>query len=444
MSENGCAPKVKREIKAIPPLNGQRLAVTEELKKYQKEWFTGFRKRVLENGEAYVIAEPSTPHEIFHAMDVEVVSTPWYSAIIAAKQLSPYYFDLSESLGYHDHLPRYMSLPLMSSLDNNPERAPYGGLPKPAIIMDRLRAEFSQRIGEQWAQHYGTRYFPIDNPAQTRMRPRWWEESRYNWEIFYEPHRLDFVVEQYKALIREAEFATGKVFNHAVFVEQMHRINQLCELVDEAKAIIAKTRPSPIPLTEQLGNVMGVTWHRGTQWSIDHMKAYVAEIRDLAERGVAACPNERVRLLWLNNGLWFNTAFYRAFEEKYGAVFVWSMYTNYLSDGYYRHFTDDPLRALASRHITSNDQLHLPPCMADWIIQQAKDFGAHGAVLLVPREDRMSGWGTILCAKAVEAAGIPVLKLEANAVDARLWDNEKMTAKVEKFIEKRILQRLAT
>jgi benzoyl-CoA reductase subunit B len=419
-------------------MSEDRLAATHALNQYQREWFTGFRKRVLQEGEAYVIAEPSAPHEIFHAMGVEVVSTPWYAAIIAAKQLSPYYFDLSERLGYHNQLPRYLSLPLMSSLDDDPARAPYGGLPKPALIVDRLRAEFPQRIGEQWAKFYGARYFPIDNPAQIELGPRWWEQGRTQWDTFYEPHRLDFVVDQYEELIRETERLTGKVFDHPIFVEQMHRINELCDLVDEAKQILAHARPSPVPLNEQLNNVMGVTWHRGTQWAIDHMRAYVAELRDRVARGVAACPNERFRLLWLNNGLWFNTGLYRAFEHKYGAVFVWSMYTNYLADGYYRDFERDPLRALASRHVSANDQLHLPPWMADWIIEQAKEFGAHGAVMLVPREDRLSGWGVKLCARALEAAGVPVLMLEGNSVDARLWDNAKVLGLVEAFIETRL------
>lgn len=419
-----------------------RMKVSEQIKAFQKNWFSGFRTRVLEAGEAYVIAEPSTPHEIFHAMGVDVVSIPWYSAIIAAKQLSPYYFDLGESLGYHRQLPRYMSLPLMATLDADPERAPYGGLPKPALIIERLRGDSAQRVGEQWAKAYATRYFAIDSPAQTRIGGRWWEESRHNWETYYETHRLDFVVGQYRELIREAEFATGKIFNHAEFLLHMRRINQLCELVDEAKSILAKARPTPVPLTEQLTNIMGVTWHRGTQWAVDHLRSYVAELRELVARGASVCPNERVRLLWLNNGLWFNTPFYRAFEEKYGAVFVWSMYTNFLSDGYFRAFTDDPLRALASRHVTSNDHLHLPPAMADWITQQARDFGADGAVMLVPREDRMSGYGTRLCARALEAAGLPVVALEASAVDARLWDEEKMRGIVEEFIETRILRRL--
>src|SRR5687767_15949988 len=104
---------------------------------------------------------------------------------------------------------------------------------------------------------------------------------------------------------------------------------------------------------------MAATWSRGSEWSIEHLRAYSEELETRVAKGVAACTNERIRLLWVNNGLWFNTGFYRAFEEKYGAVFVWSMYSNFFSDGYRKYFDSDPLRALAARHISMNEQLHL-------------------------------------------------------------------------------------
>jgi benzoyl-CoA reductase subunit B len=196
-----------------------------------------------------------------------------------------------------------------------------------------------------------------------------------------------------------------------------------------------------VPLTEQLSNVMTATWHRGSQWAVDHLNLYRSEVQRLVDQGTAVCCDERVRLLWGGNGLWFNTAFYRAFEAKYGAVFVWSMYTNFFSDGYRKYFSDDPLRALAARHVTMNELLHLPPWMSDWIIHQARAFGAHGAVMLVPIGDRLAAYGNKFATLALERAGIPVLQLSASAVDARLWDNDKMTCLVEEFIEQRILNK---
>ncbi len=61
------------------------------------------------------------------------------------------------------------------------------------------------------------------------------------------------------------------------------------------------------------------------------------------------------------------------------------------------------------------------------------------AVMLVPVGDRMASFGTKLCALALEQAGIPVLTLTASMVDARLWDNDAMIARVEAFLEDRVM-----
>jgi benzoyl-CoA reductase subunit B len=419
----------------LPPAGSMRMQATMREKAYQKAWFDGFRERVLQHGDPYVICDTSVPHEIFHAMDIPVVPTPWYSAVIAAKQLSPYYFERMGEMGYHDRLCRYTSLPLICALDNDPGKAPYGGLPRPLLVVDRLRADYPQRVGEQLAKAMGCRYFPVDNPSHSTLPANWWSKARHEWEAFYEPHRIDYVLDQYKVLIREVEDATGRTFNHAVFLEHMHRINELGELIDRATEIVAKARPCPVPLTEQLGNIMTATWHRGSQWSIDHLRGYVEELETLVAAGAAACRDERVRLLWMNNGLWFNTAFYRAFEQEHGAVFVWSMYTNFTADGYVRHFDGkDPMRALVSRNITANDQLHLPRFMGEWNVAQARKFGVDGAVMIVPAEDRMSGFGTKLARIEMERAGFPVLELHANCMDSRAWQEDRMKALVSEFI----------
>lgn len=423
------------------PEDSERMDATVAAQAYQKAKQAKFRAEVIEGGGDYVIADAVAPHEILHAMDVPVISLPWYSAVIAAKQLSPYYFGLMDRLGYHDGLPRYSSLPFMTTLAGEPERAPYGGLPKPMMILERLRGDFGQKIGEQWSRAFGgVPLVTIDSSSVTQLRPNWAAHAQSDWETLYEPHRLDFQVKQLENVIAITETLSHRAFDPAEFRQIMHRINEAGELVDRAKRIIAAARPAPVSLPEQLTNIMAATWNRGSQWSVDHLRAYCDELEARVANGVAACPNERLRLLWINNGLWFNTGFYRAFEKKYGATFVWSMYSNFLSDGYRKYFSDDPLRALAARHISMNEQLHLPGWMSEWIIDQARDYGCDAAVLLVPIGDRMSAFGTKLCAMALERAGIPTLTLTASMVDARLWDNEAMVRTVEQFLEQRVLR----
>lgn len=416
-----------------------KMAATLAAQARQKEDQARFRADIIEGGGDYVIADAVSPHEIFHTLDIPVISLAWYSAVISAKQLSPYYFDLMDRLGYHDGLPRYGSLPFMTTLAGEPERAPYGGLPKPLMIIERLRGDFGQKIGEQWARAFGhAPVFTLDSSSSTRLEPNWHERNQHDWESLYETHRLNYQVEQLRNLIVTAETLSHRAFDAEEFVRVMHRVNAAGELAARAKSIIGNARPAPIALPEQLTNIMAATWARGSEWSIEHLRAYCDELEARVAKGVAACPNERIRLLWVNNGLWFNTGFYRAFEEKYGAVFVWSMYSNFFSDGYRKYFTDDPLRALAARHISMNEQLHLPGWMADWIIQQARDYQTDAAVMLVPIGDRMASLGTKLCAMALEKAGIPTLSLTASMVDARLWDNDAMIRRVEKFLEQRV------
>lgn len=420
-----------------PKKDDGRLKVTAAAREEQKHWFKDFQQRALDEGEPYVIASAVSPHEIFHAMDVPLVTNTWYSSIIAAKRMSPHYFDLMDRLGYHEDLPRYLSLPMMTTLDGNPETAPYGGLSKPALILDRLRGDYAQRITAQWADAFGCPAFYLDSPSQTRLIENWWDHAQRDWENLYESHRLDFQVEQIEALIDFSEKTIGRKLNRDDLASEMHRINRAGELAAEATQLIASAPRCPVPLPDQLTNIMAATWNRGSQWSVDHLQTYVDEIRQRVETGYGICGNEKVRLLWLNTGLWFNTGFYRAFEESHGAVFVWSMYTNFFSDAYRKYFDGDPLRALAARSISMNEQLHLPPWMAGWIMKQAQDFGAHGAVMLTPLGDRLSSYGTQACKTALEKAGLPVLELSASMVDARLWDDAEMQRKVGAFIDER-------
>ncbi|MGI5219121.1 2-hydroxyacyl-CoA dehydratase family protein [Nocardia carnea] len=407
----------------------------------QKAWFADFRRRSMENGEPYIIADGAAPLEIAHVMDIPAVSTVWYSSIIAAKKLSPRYFELANRMGYHQRLARYVSLPLFSTLDDDPSAAPYGGLPTPLLLLSRFRGDFSQRIFEQWANAFGVPHYAIDCTSVAELGGNWWNANQHDWEQFFGSDRLDHQVDQLESLVRVLETLSGKTFDYTELRHQMHLTNELGEIVRETADLIATAERLPVSLKDQLPNVMTPTWHRGSQWSIDHARTYQAEVRARIDDGVAICPGEKLRLMWLNNGLWFNTDFYRAFEEKYGAVFVWSMYTDFVADGYRRYFDDDPFRALAARHLSVNEQLHLPGWMNEYVVQKAQDFRIDGAVLLISEGDRAQATAANFSRLALERAGVPVHVIHANTVDERLWDADAQHQAMEEFIENRLLTR---
>ena len=156
--------------------------------------------------------------------------------------------------------------------------------------------------------------------------------------------------------------------------------------------------------------------------------------------GVAACPGERARLMWIGAGLWHDTGFYTAFESSHRAVFVWSMYLAFGPDGYIRYGLEDPMAALASRTASFNEYLHNPPWAAEWIVHQAREHRIDGALVLRPRSMKPAATGRLFIERALEEAGIPVLPIEADVVDARDWDADAARAGVCSFLDTRVLQ----
>lgn len=218
----------------------------------------------------------------------------------------------------------------------------------------------------------------------------------------------------------------------------MERVNRQEEYFDEARHWICAASKTPVRMTEQITNVMAAQWLRGTDWAVEHAKKFRDEIRARVEAGIAACPEEKLRLMWVGAGLWHDTDFYTSFESRYGAVFVWSMYLAFGPDGYIRYGLADPLRALASRIVSMNEQLHNPPWANEWIVDQAEKHHIDGAIVLIPSGTRSAVSGTRFIERALEKAQIPVMTLVADVVNSRNWNPTAMREQVATFIEERL------
>jgi len=422
----------------MPRASEKQLESTRASSEHQKAWFAELRHNVFDEKKPYAIAQADMPLELFELLGVPVVSNQWWSAVVSAKQLSGYYFDALGAAGYHEGLCRYCSLSLATSIAGDPAKAPWGGLPKPALLAARLTCDCIQRIFETWAASFGADFVALDSAGATQLPPRWWDLSRYRWRELYEPHRLDLMVAQMGMLIGKLEKAGGHRFSEARLQELMEGVNRQEEYFDEVRDLICAAPQTPVRMNEQVINVMNAQWHRGSKWAVNHARAFRDEVRHRVEQGIAAYPGERQRLMWVGAGLWHDTDFYTAFEESHGAVFVWSMYLAFGPDGYIRYGLDDPLRALASRIVSMNEQLHNPPWANEWIVQQAKLHRIDGALILVPQGSRPSATGTFFIERALEKAGIPALEIWADMVDSRRWDGTAMRQRVAKFLETRV------
>ena len=410
------------------------LACTAEATAFQKAFGADLRRRVVDEGEPFAIAQADTPHEIFHVMDIPLVTNQWWSAYISAKQLSTRYFESMTAKGYPSNSCRYCSLGLACTLADDPASAPWGGLPKPSVLLARLTCDCIQNVFAQWADALGTDFFAMEAPAWTHKDPAWFDKSRGQWEQVFQPDRIALMVDEMRDLIALLERKTGRRFDEDKLAYLMERINEQEGYIDEAARMIGAARPCPVAITDQMPNTMIPQWHRGSDWAVAHARRFRDEVAERVAKGEAVAANERLRLMWIGAGLWHDPGFYQSLEARLGAVFVWSMYMPFAGPQYIRDIKGRPMEALASRICSMNEVLHLPPWMNGWMVSEAERCGLDAAVMLVPPGNRLSQSGTNLTKLALEEAGVPVLAFDADMVNASDWNRETMVGKIEAFL----------
>ncbi|MBQ1516059.1 MAG: 2-hydroxyacyl-CoA dehydratase [Lachnospiraceae bacterium] len=425
----------------------KKLQATAAASAYQKQWFAGLRGRAAAGGDmAYLNAD--VPLEIFRAMDIPFVVNQWWAAICGAKRMTRKYFGLLCDAGYRDDLCSYCATAFAESLDPDDHAVgedgkplgPWGGLPDPTIAVTRLTCDCQSKIFELFARNHGADLYVMENTVARKAPLNWYDLAADSWEELYDTDRLDLAVEDLQRLIAFLEAKTGRMFDLNALERVMELINEQESWYKKTRDLIASCRPVPVTIIDTINAVMQAQWQRGTEWAAAHAKSLYEEVKALADRGEAAVPNEKYRLMWIGRGIWHDFAFYQRFEQKYGAVFMWSMYLAMGADAYIRnHVEKDPLRALAARYIGMEDFLHMPPWNSQWYLQQARQNDIDGVVYMVPGNCMQAVEGSFFIRRALEDAGIPVLIFEADPVDPRKWNAETMTGLVDEFIETRVI-----
>jgi benzoyl-CoA reductase/2-hydroxyglutaryl-CoA dehydratase subunit BcrC/BadD/HgdB len=405
---------------------------------FQKQWFGELRRRVFDERRPYALIQADVPFELFDLLEIPAVSNQWWASLVAAKRQAPAFLDAMTADGVPDQLCRYCSLGLATTRHAKAAEAPWGGLPRPRLLCARLTCDCIHRVFSLWAEAFDTELFEIDNPGASELPPRWWELTRLRWRELIEPHRLQFVTATLERLIERLESIGERRLDRAALRERLERVNRQEEIFDATRRLIAAAPATPVRMTEQIANVMATQWVRGTDWALAHAQHFHDEVRDRVHAGIAAYPGEKTRLMWVGAGLWHDTDFYTAFEDSHGAVFVWSMYLAFGPDGYIRYGLDDPLAALASRTASFNEFLHHPPWAAEWIVAQAREHRIDAALVLHPKSMKPSATGRLFIEHALEEAGIPVLPVAADVVDARAWDAAAARRAVGDFLDERL------
>lgn len=375
-----------------------RLDTVERVRAVQRQWIADTRASVAAGGP-FAICNGDEAEEIFLTMGIPVLAVNYWNFLIMAKGDAPHFSAVMNDRGYPGA--HFYALGLASSIA--PEKAPWGGLPRPTIICGSTRSEAELRVTELWARETGAHFFPMEfsfpSEAFEPLPHDWWNRTRDHWpELVYAP-RLDYRVEQERALISVVETVTGRAFDMAELSTTMARIDEQMAHWAIARRLIAATRPCPVSIRDQMSMYQAM-WHRGTPLGVDLARSYAQEIQARATAGVAGYARERHRIHFAGETpSWGDWA-----AEELGVVTVSNFYSG-VPELYPRKiFNNDPLRTLAGRH------LFLFAMDVNFIVHQAREHQCDAVICIepfiddYPPEDSRER-------KCVEAAGMRYLAL---------------------------------
>lgn len=402
---------------------------------HQREWFAELRDRVAA-GTPLAVVNADAPHEVLRAMGIPYVVNQWWASVCAASQQGPRYLAHLRDLGYPDDVEAYSAMALGSALDPDTTDAPWGGLPPVELLVAETTTDATAKIFEAWSAHTGAGLALLDAPLAPLEPRRWFDHVHDDWEQVLGTDRLDLMEAQIRDLVDLVGERTGRRLDLDRLAEVMALANEQAEWNRRTRDLIATTSPAPIGVADAIPATMIPQWHRGSEWGRDAARRLHDEVAARVQAGEGVVPEERARLMWIGRGLWFDMGFYRRFQERHGAVFVWSMYLAVAADAYLRR-GGDPLRQLAARFCGFADLYNTPPWSAEWYAKEARHNRIDGVVHLTTDAVRGSHFVTA----AVEAAGVPVLEIGGSNVDSRAWDPEEVEAAVDRFVVERVLPR---
>jgi len=413
-------------------MTDERLPSVRDALRHQRAWFADVQAHAAAGG-LVALADADTPHELLRAFDVPYVVNQWWSSIAAAQGGAQRALDLLAAEGLPRDSETYNSIGLGSLYDPDPAAGPWGGLPRPDLVLGELTGDTSGKVLDVWDAHAEVTAVAFENPALAVADAIWWTDLATDWERLTGTARLDLRVAELRDLIALLEERCGREFDDVRFREIMALGNEQAVWNRRTRDLVAAAPRVPIRVGDSIPAVMIPQWHRGSDWGRDAARALHDDVAARVAEGAHVVADERARLMWIGRGLWFDLDFYRHFEEEFGAVFVWSMYLAIAADGYERR-GGDPLRALASRFTGFHEHLYVPPASAEWYVAEARRHRVSGVVHLVSDDPRGS-WATT---RALEAAGIPVFELHAENADARAYDVDGVRADVGAWLRTRV------
>jgi benzoyl-CoA reductase subunit B len=274
--------------------------------------------------------------------------------------------------------------------------------------------------------------------------------------------RLDYVVGQLNEGIEFLEKTTGREFNDELFIKavknEMRSTSRWADI-----CALNKVKPAPLDEKTMYSLYVLATLSKSSQWCADFYDELYEEVKDRVARGIAAVPNETMRMMSDTQPPWSFLKIFR-YLETYGAVSIGSLYTFALEgiwevkeDGTWGGRTlpwnkgieindrQTALRLYADWNLSKPQWQHFydPRIKTEMMLRIVKEWQVDGVMLHLNRGCEGLSMGIMENRMGIAKAGVPIMTYEGNMGDEREFDEVRTQARVDAFMEQLGLRRQA-
>lgn len=386
-------------------------------------------KSVKASGKTVAWCSAFAPAEVLLALNIVPVYPENHAAMLGALAADrdpdrPYArpaISAAETAGLSS--PRLCSYALADLGVLEGAESPIGGLPDPDLFYAcDSQCAIVARWGEQVRKYFGERH-DRDIPHYILHAPPLTRSDRHR------PEELDGFKRQILAHASDLADRFGVALDEARLarvVAESAEANRLWQRCLE----LGKRRPAPWSNFDAFTAMAPIVIARGTPECTEFYRRLLRELEQRIADGVAAVPNERIRLLWDAIPIWPRKNWLAKFCAERGAVFVASTYTHSW------WFTFDPARALDSlvERYAWNTMNRSGQWVLDWTLDLVRDYQADA---ILAHWNRSCGiWNSYVKRRlpGYAAAGISHTVVAADMVDARAFDAGKVADQLDEFL----------
>ena len=365
------------------------------------------------------------PAELFSGFDNVVYAVPEsHAAMSAGKGVGPLQCEKAERMGYSMDLCSYARIDLGTAFDGGKD-SPTMGLPKPHLIVsNNNNCSLLVKWFDVYHRIWGVPHIILDVP------------------FCYQPQNvrdLDYIVSQYRGLIRTIESMSGQTFN-------IDRVREALGHTREALANwkrflkTAASRPAALTVFDSFVQMAPFLTSRGTKALADHYRLLADEAEENVASGIFPVPQERYRLLWDNIAPWHQLSKMSSRLASLNANLIAASYTYCMGSlegefDLYEYDGGDPLTYLAR---TQNFSVcpHGLTLRFKAMRHAIENLGIDGVIFASNRSCKVYSLMQMDMLKRVTSElDVPAVMIDVDHADLRKYSEEQSFTRIEALLE---------